>query len=245
MKLKTFMVATAAAVIVVILTMTSSVLACSIELVSPEQLPPQVLVLEPIQTKDHTVNVNIKDQVAEITVQATFYNPNSIDLEGDYWFPLYTDAAVTSFSMMVNGKEMQAELLDAGRARQIYEEIVRRYKDPALLEFAELRMLRQRIYPISAKGEVKIFLKYSQLLKNDSGTYQLKYPLSSAMPENGTIGNVSINIFIDSKTPLKNIYSSSHNIKTDKTSENAARVKFSASSYNPDKPFVLYYTVSD
>lgn len=223
----------------------NKIFACKIMPVPPIHPPTPPQVIEPLQTREHNVNVNIKDQVSEITVQATFFNPNNIDLEGDYWFPLYTEIAITSFSMMVNGKEMQAELLDADRARQIYEEIVRRRRDPALLEFVGMRMLRQRIFPIRAKSKVTVFLKYSQLLRNDSGVVQFKYPLSSAKPDKGKVDKVSISIFIESGRPIKNIYSSSHEIKTDKQSDNLAKIRFDATNYYPDKTFVLYYTLSE
>lgn len=217
----------------------SGALACRIDVMKPPQIP----YMQQIQTREHNVSIAIKNQQAEITVQATFYNPNNTDLEGEYWFPLYEDSAVSSFMMMVNGKEMQAELLDSKQARDTYEAIVRQMKDPALLEFVGMRMLRQRVYPIKAHSEVRIFLKYSQLLSSNNGTMQLKYPLSSAKPANGNIGKLNITAYIEADTPIKNIYSSSHSISTDKKSDKAARLNFTATNYMPDKPFTLYYSL--
>jgi Ca-activated chloride channel family protein len=56
-------------------------------------------------------------------------------LEGYYMFPLPDGAAIDKFSMDIDGKEMEAELLPADKARSIYEDIVRRHRDPALLEY--------------------------------------------------------------------------------------------------------------
>ncbi|HPI02462.1 MAG TPA: VIT and VWA domain-containing protein [Candidatus Goldiibacteriota bacterium] len=204
-------------------------------------LPYQGRVL-PIETRKHDVNISIKNQVADITVNALFYNPNSTVLEGDYWFPLYEDAAVTSFTMIVNGKEMKAEILEADKARAIYEEIVRRMKDPALLEFAGTRMLRQRVYPIPARGEVALVLKYTQQLKTVNGKVKLVYPLSSAKSDTGYVGEVNIKVNVEDSNGIKNVYSSGHAIKTNIKEENFVSASFNARNYKPDKPFVFYYS---
>jgi Ca-activated chloride channel family protein len=83
----------------------------------------------PLSVTYHRVTVNIDDHVATTTVDQEFFNPNSRQLEGTYLFPLPPGAHIDKFSMDVNGKMTDAELLDAGRARSIYEEIVRKYRD--------------------------------------------------------------------------------------------------------------------
>src|SRR5215203_2033138 len=83
----------------------------------------------PLEVTYHRVTVTINDQVATTTVDQEFYNPNPQRLEGTYMFPLPPGAHIDKFSMDVNGKMQDAELLDAGKARAIYEDIVRRSKD--------------------------------------------------------------------------------------------------------------------
>ena len=48
----------------------------------------------------------------------------------------------------IGGKMMEAELLPADRARAYYEDIVRRMKDPALLEYVGRGAFKLRVYPI-------------------------------------------------------------------------------------------------
>src|SRR5687767_12876992 len=79
----------------------------------------------PLGVTYHRVTVDIKDQVATTTVDQEFHNPNPQRMEGTYLFPLPAGAHVDKFSMDVNGKMTDAELLDAAKARSIYEEIVR------------------------------------------------------------------------------------------------------------------------
>ncbi len=50
--------------------------------------------------------------------------------------------SLTNLHMEINGKMVNAELLDATKARQIYEDIVRQIKDPALLDTQVREFLR-------------------------------------------------------------------------------------------------------
>ena len=82
------------------------------------------------------VNASIKDQIAVTKVEQEFYNPNPRQLEGTFLFPVPKGAQINKFTMEINGKQVEAELLAADKARGIYEDIVRKLRDPALLEYA-------------------------------------------------------------------------------------------------------------
>ena len=45
------------------------------------------------------------------------------------------------------GKQVEAELLSADKARRIYEDIVRKARDPALLEYADRDVFKVRFLP--------------------------------------------------------------------------------------------------
>ena len=76
----------------------------------------------PLEVTYHRVTVEIDGTVATTNVEQEFYNPNARQLEGTYLFPLPAGATIDKFSMDVNGTMTDAELLDADKARQIYEE---------------------------------------------------------------------------------------------------------------------------
>src|SRR5687767_1823036 len=67
----------------------------------------------PLEVTYHPVNVEVTDQVAVTTVEQEFYNPNDQRLEGTYLFPLPEGTHIDKFSMDVNGRMQEAELLDA------------------------------------------------------------------------------------------------------------------------------------
>ncbi|MFH1900743.1 MAG: VIT domain-containing protein [Candidatus Omnitrophota bacterium] len=79
-----------------------------------------------IETKEHRADITISGQLACVDVDAVFHNPNSSQVEGTYFFPLPADVVVNQFSLFINGKEVNAELLDAERALKVYEDIVTR-----------------------------------------------------------------------------------------------------------------------
>ncbi|MBN1417444.1 MAG: VWA domain-containing protein, partial [Planctomycetes bacterium] len=181
-----------------------------------------------------------RDQVAQVVVRAVFHNPNPFELEGTYMFPIAEDVTVSSFSMRVDGKDVQAELVDAERARRIYEEIVRRRRDPGLLEFAGDRMLRARVFPILPQKDVAIELRYDEILRSEGGLMRFHYPLRSAKPAAGSIDDVLVAVELTSKEPLKNIYSPTHDVSIKRKGDREARVVFEAAKYVPQRDFELY-----
>ncbi len=55
----------------------------------------------------HHVTVTIRDQVAVTHVDQVFYNPNTWQVEGTYLFPIPQDAAVTAFTLWVDGQPVK------------------------------------------------------------------------------------------------------------------------------------------
>ncbi len=55
-------------------------------------------------------------------------------------------------SLHIDGKPVEGKILEAAEARQQYETIVRQMVDPGLLEYADHKTVRARIFPIPAHG---------------------------------------------------------------------------------------------
>lgn len=133
---------------------------------------------------EHAVNVDIIDQVATVSVDQVFFNHSNRPIEGTYYFPLPKDASISDFKMYADGKVLKGELLEKDKARQIYEEIVRRKIDPALLEYLDSNLFAARIFPIPSKKDRKIVLKYSSLLSQEAGMVKFSYPLRGEIGSN-------------------------------------------------------------
>ena len=199
---------------------------------------------EPLEIKYHRVRVEIADQAAHTEIDQVFRNPQNRDIEGTYIFPLPEGASFSAFSMHVDGEPLTAEILEADEARQIYEEIVRQRIDPALLEYVGRGAYRARIFPIPAAGEKRIELAYDEVLEQDAGIVRYLYPLNTEKFSAVPLEDVSVQVDIQSATPIKAVYSPSHEIAIERQDDHHVRVVYADEGVRPAEDFVLYYTVS-
>jgi Ca-activated chloride channel family protein len=121
------------------------------------------------------VSVHVRGRVARVEVEEWFQNRGGRLGEGDYLYPLPGEAVFSDLSLFQGDVELKGETMDADKARGIYEEIVRRKKDPALIELAGHGLLRARVFPINPGETRKITLRYTQLLSRAGDALQLRY----------------------------------------------------------------------
>src|SRR5688572_12326698 len=138
---------------------------------------PQAPRVERLRT---SVTVRVTDQVARVQVEEWFRNNGTGLAEGDYLYPLAGEAVFSEFSLMQGEEELKGEPMDAGRARAIYEEIVRRHRDPALIELAGHGLLRARIFPIAAGETRSVTLRFTQVLARAGDAYRFRYVAGAA-----------------------------------------------------------------
>jgi Ca-activated chloride channel family protein len=196
----------------------------------------------PLEVTFHKVTVDVKDLVAVTTVDQEFFNPNNAQLEGTYLFPLPAGASIDRFSMDINGRMMEAELLPADKARAIYEDIVRRAKDPALLEYAGRDAFKVRIFPIEPRSRKRVRITYTQLLKSDGGLVEYVYPLNTEKFSAAPLDTVSVVVTLDGKQPLKTVYCPSHDAEVRRDGERKAVVGWEARDARPDTDFKVVFS---
>lgn len=202
-----------------------------------EQIPP-------LTVRSHHVTVEIVNQVAKTSVDQVFVNNFDRDIEGTYIFPIPDGATVSEFAMYIGHERIRGEILDSQRARRIYEDIVRRMRDPGLLEYVGRNMFQARVYPIPARGEKRVEISYTEVLKSESSLVKYLYPLNTERFSRDPLKNVSLSARIESQVPILNIYSPSHRISVRKEGANKVTVGYEESDIKPDKDFVLYYSLS-
>ena len=164
-----------------------------------------------ISVKSHQVSVTVRDQVAQTKTVQVIHNNTRQRLEYTYVFPLPAGAAVSNFSMLVNGKKQSGDLLSQEKAQGIYSEIVRQMKDPGILDYAEGGLFRVRVFPLEPNSDQRIELTYSQTLSYDSGMLKYVYPLAAGKSA-GKAKQFTFSVQMDSKVPIKNVYSPTHTL---------------------------------
>jgi Ca-activated chloride channel family protein len=199
--------------------------------------------LVPPAIRYHKVKTAITGRVATTYVDQVFHNPNARPMEGDYIFPIPERAVISRFTLDIDGKEVEAELLDAEKARRIYEDIVRRMKDPALLEYAGRGIFRARIFPIPPNGGRRITLKYEEEVPRTGGLFRYRYPLNTEKFSSRDIEEVTVDVTITSERPVRSVVCPSHpgEAVVKRTDRGAASVSLVQRHVRPDRDFVVYY----
>ncbi len=190
------------------------------------------------------LDTKIAGQVATTHVEQVFRNDTDATLEGTYFFPIPETASVSEFAIWDGNRRLVGEVRSREEARRIYDEIVRRQRDPGLLEYAGKNLFQARIFPIPPRSDKKLELTYTQVLRAESGTVAYRYPLGTGhnLVE---IGSVAGRIDIEGKEPLRNIYSPSHAIDVRATRESTrANVSFESAAGREPQDFQLFYTIS-
>jgi len=213
-----------------------------------------------LPVKSINIDAKINGQVATTHVEQVFRNDTPYTLEGTYFFPIPENASIVEFAIWENGKKLVGEVRSREEARRIYDEIVRRQKDPGLLEYAGKDLFQASIFPIPPNSDKKLELTYSQILKAESGTVAYRYPLgtgrnvwSRPIPiedvayrpaaQQQKFGTVSGTVEITGKEALRNIYSPSHEIDVKRKGETSATLSFETKGNDND--FQLFYGLSN
>lgn len=211
----------------------------------PRPLPPPIIIrphiFAPLELELCQATVKIREQVAVTTLEQEFRNPNAQRIEGTFLFPVPKRAQLDHFAMEIDGKPVEAELLDAKQARQIYEDIVRKAKDPALLEDHGQDVFKVRIFPIEGNARKRITVRYTQLLAKDSGMIGYTLPLNTTKYSIAPIKTLSVKIDLESKQPIKTLYSPTHTIEIRHDGGRRATVGYEDSNLKPAGDLVLYF----
>jgi hypothetical protein len=119
--------------------------------------------------------VTLEGRVLRYEATEVFRNSGGAVAEADYVFPLPAGAAFEDLKLSINGELVSGETMSADRARGIYEEIVRRQRDPALVEWMGSGMLRARIFPIAPGEEKRVVVRFQSVAMREGDALRIDY----------------------------------------------------------------------
>jgi Ca-activated chloride channel family protein len=122
-----------------------------------------------------SVRVVVDGRVARFEVQERFRNAGATVAEGTYHYPLPGEAVFSDFSLFQGEQELKGEMMAADQARTIYEGIVRRLKDPALLTLVGHGLIRAQVFPVQPGETRTVTLRYTQLLGREADALRVRY----------------------------------------------------------------------
>jgi Ca-activated chloride channel family protein len=207
-------------------------------------MPPRPITLpRALPIKSIKIDTKILSQVATTHVEQIFRNDTDATLEGTYLFPIPESASIVEFAIWDGDRRLVGEVRSREEARRIYDEIVRRKRDPGLLEYAGKDLFQASIFPIPPHSDKKLEITYTQVMRAESGTVAYRYPLGTGR-QLAQIGTVSGRIDLEGKDPLRNVYSPTHAIDVKHNGERRAVISFESESGKEPQDFQLFYTIS-
>jgi len=122
------------------------------------------------------VRVVLEGRILRYEVTERWTNRGRALGEVDYVLPLPRGAAFENLALMIDGEMVNGEVRGAGEARRIYEEIVRRQRDPALVEWMDHGVLRTRIFPIQPGETRTVTVRFNAIAEREGDALRVDVP---------------------------------------------------------------------
>lgn len=211
----------------------------------------------PIQLRDHQVNVVLNNGFARTEVIQTFHNPNDVDLEAVYAFPLPKSASLAELTIFVGEREIHGEVLEKKQATQIYEEERDQGNDTGLAQQNAYQSFSFAVSPVRAHQQTTIRFVYYQPIEIDAAVGRYLYPLEDGgtdelaasfwMPNERVHGTFSITVELKSAWPVADVRVPGFESDTqiEELGENHYRVRVEKQDVELNRDVVVYYRLEE
>ena len=173
--------------------------------------PAQLRMPSPLVRVGSSVKATVDGRVARFEVQERFRNTGPVIAEGTYLYPLPGEAVFSEFSLLQGEQELKGEMMAAEQARSIYEGIVRRLKDPALLTLVGHGLIRAQVFPVQPGETRTVTLRFTELLGREGEALRLRY----AAGDRGD-APVTMTVEVRREAEFATPYSPSHQISDER-----------------------------
>jgi Ca-activated chloride channel family protein len=215
--------------------------------------------------KDTHVDVRVVGVIADVTVTQLYRNEGARPIEARYVFPGSTRAAVHGMTVRLADRVLSAEIREKQQARIEYDAAKREGRTTALLEQQRENVFQMNVANIMPGDDVKVELRYTELVPPTDGKYQFVFPTVvgpryNGRPETGSGRNepwistpylhqgelsqtrFAIEVQLATPMPLQSVASPSHRIVVRHPSDAEAEVRLANDAGNENnRDFVLDY----
>ena len=190
--------------------------------------------------------MTIQDHVAEKELRMVFHHSGSDPrAEGTFFMELEPEQRVERFRVSVAGNPMEGEILDAEKAKRVYEAIVAKRKDPALLEYYGARLLRVRIFPLPANTDFEVVLNTVEALRPQDGLVRVQTLNAVPASLRSPLRRMSVEAIIRSAHRVREVFSPTHTVEVSRDKAGGATLRYRAEDVLPATPFCFYYGVGE
>lgn len=123
-----------------------------------------------------SADVKIAGVIADVTVTQIYKNEGTQPLEAIYVFPGSTRAAVYGMTMTIGDRAIVAKIQEKQQAKQTYDTAKKAGKTASLLEQRRPNVFQMSVANILPGDNIRVELKYTELLAPTSGVYEFVYP---------------------------------------------------------------------
>lgn len=180
------------------------------------------------------LHIDIDGQHAAVRMQQTFHNATGMNVEGRYTLWAGPGARATGFAYWNGEQKIVGEVFEKDTARQVYQRVVNRRRDPGLLVEKSDGEFSFMVAPIAPDEKKRVEVAYSRWLSRRNGIIDVLTPVSLA--------NAEVTVTINDQRQLKGFASSTHEIEVKQLGSGKILVR--ASKMHADaKAFALRYQV--
>ncbi|MFH1135985.1 MAG: VIT domain-containing protein [Pseudomonadota bacterium] len=126
--------------------------------------------------KSTSADIKITGIIAEAAITQVYKNEGRNVLEAIYVFPGSTRAAVHALRMTIGERVVEAEIMERQKARETYEQAKQEGRTASLLEQQRPNVFQMNVANILPGDEIKVELKYTELLIPEDGVYEFVFP---------------------------------------------------------------------
>ncbi len=222
--------------------------------------------VDALPLKSTRVDVRISGVIADVTVTQQYKNEGTRAIEAKYVFPGSTQAAVHGMNVRLADRLITAKIREKQQARLEYDSAKKEGKTAALLEQHLPNVFQMNVANILPGDDVKVELRYTELLVPTGGNYQFVFPTvvgprynspQSSQAQAAWVGQpvlragqaspAAFDLHVTLNTPIgiKEVRSSSHDITTARPDASTAVIGLSPSQ-NPanNRDFILDYRLA-
>ncbi|MGA9756708.1 MAG: VIT domain-containing protein [Desulfobaccales bacterium] len=223
--------------------------------------------VDALPLKSTRADVKIAGVVAEVKITQVYRNTGKKTLEAIYVFPGSTRAAVNAMRMTIGDRVVDAKIMEREKARETYEQAKKEGKTTSLLEQQRPNVFQMNVANILPGDEIKVELKYMELLTPEDHIYEFVYPTvvgpryttktaEGAVDTDKWVQNPYLHegqappytfglaVELSSGVPIASVTSPSHEVEIKYAGKTSAQIKLKNEETGGNKDFVLRYALA-
>jgi len=188
------------------------------------------------------VHIDIVEVTATTTIEIHLANRTAQRQEAELIVPVPDGAVIRGFAYDGPSGQITAQVLPREQAKRIYENLVSRIRDPALVEFVGYNLIQSSVFPVEPNGKQTVRITYEHLLEVDGSRVDYLLPrtesLQYAVPWKVTAR-------IKAARAISTVYSASHKLEMERLDEREVSVKIADEATKEPGPFRMSYLLQE